>query len=88
MYYLVQIDVYQISQNQTTYRVTETKPKEVESSSKTVMILSSHKNKYLAVKAMIENCSDQDYMYIEGTQYYHEQLVELAAKWAKEYATR
>lgn len=59
MYYLVQIDVYQISQNQTTYRVTETKPKEVESSSK-----------------------------IEGTQYYHEQLVELAAKWAKEYATR
>jgi hypothetical protein len=44
-------------------------------------VISSHKTKISALRAMVLNCSDQDYMQIGNEKFYHEQLVKLLEKW-------
>lgn len=57
-----------------TYVVTET-PKEG------AEIISKHKTKQLAVNAMVYHCDDNDFMQIENTKFYHQELVDLLEKW-------
>lgn len=44
-------------------------------------ILSSHKTKKEAVEKMARYCGDWNYMQIENTKFYHQELVDLLEKW-------
>lgn len=62
------------TKNDPVHIITENPKKEWE-------ILSSHKTKQLAVNAMVYYCDDNDFMQIENTKFYHQELVDLLEKW-------
>ncbi|MFZ4771923.1 MAG: hypothetical protein ACOYLO_17210 [Ferruginibacter sp.] len=74
LYYFARIDEKTPTGVNTTYFVSD----EI---IKSGFIISSHKTKISAVRAMVLHASDSDYFQIGNEKFYHRQLVELLEKW-------